>query len=145
MIIRHYRPGDEDVQARLYNEAAGGLPGFKPASAAEIARRYAASDPDPTARFYAERNGAVTGYAVLNPNGRISYPWCLPDAQDMRAPLLDAVLAALTTRGVGEAWAAYRGDWPVVRDFLLERGFVVKRAMINYVALLSALPRARPG
>lgn len=141
MILRHYRQGDEDVQARLYNDAADGLPGFKPASVAEIVRRYAAADPDPDAKFYAERDGAVAGYAVLNPNGRISYPWCAADAQDLRAPLLAAVLNALAARGTHEAWAAYRADWAVVRDFFLEHGFRVKREMINYVAPLSALPR----
>ena len=141
MIIRHYRPGDEEAQARIYNAAAGALPAFKPASADEIARRYAGSDADPTAKFYAERQGVVAGYAVFNPNGRISYPWCLPDAQELRLPLLEAVLAGLSARGAAEAWAAYRADWGVVRAFLTERGFAVKREMINFIAPLSALPR----
>lgn len=141
MFIRHYRPGDEEVQARIYDAAAGGLPGFKPASAAEIARRYAASDPDPAAKFYAERQGTVAGYAVFNPNGRISYPWCVPGAEDLRAPLLEAVLASLAARGAAEGWAAYRGDWSVVGEFLTAHGFAVKREMINYVAALADLPQ----
>jgi hypothetical protein len=141
MIIRHYRPGDEEAQARVYNEAAGALPGFKPASAAEVARRYQGADPDPAAKFYAERGGAVVGYAVFNPNGRISYPWCLPGAEDLRLPLLNAVLAGLSARGVPEAWAAYRADWHGVGAFLREHRFAVKREMINYVAPLADLPR----
>jgi len=141
MIIRHYRPGDEDAQAQIYNDATVGLPGFKPASAEEVARRYRGADPDPASKFYAERDGVVAGYAVFNPNGRISYPWCRADARDLRLPLLDAVLAGLSERGVREAWAAYRADWPVVRDFLVAHGFTLKREMINYVAAIADLPR----
>ncbi|MDR3636949.1 MAG: hypothetical protein P4L84_24295 [Isosphaeraceae bacterium] len=90
--------GAIEAQARIYNHATGGLPGIKPASAAEIARRYQASDPGPGAKFYAERDGALADYAVFNPNGRISYPWCLPDAPDLRAPLLEAVRAGQSAR-----------------------------------------------
>jgi hypothetical protein len=144
MMIRHYQPGDEVAQAHIYNTSAGALPGFKPASAAEIARRYAASDPDPAAKFYAERGGAVVGYAVFNPNGRISYPWCLPGAEDARDPLFAAALAGLSARGAAEAWAAYRGDWAMAGDFLRERGFGLKRTVINFVAPLSDLPRDVP-
>jgi hypothetical protein len=48
MHIRHYQPGDEPAQARVYTTAAGALPGFKPASADEIARRFRNVDPDVT-------------------------------------------------------------------------------------------------
>ena len=41
MQIRSYQPGDELAQARIYNVAAGSLPGFKPAKPEEIARRIA--------------------------------------------------------------------------------------------------------
>ncbi len=43
-------------------------------------------------------------------------------------------------RGLAEAWAAYRGDWFPVLDFLREHNFIEKRTMINYAAELSRLP-----
>ncbi len=141
MIIRHYQPGDEAVQAQIYNAVAGGLPAFKPASAEEVARRYQAPGFDRTSKFYADDHGEVVGYAVLNPNGRISYPWCLPGSEAIREPLLEAVLAGLRERGVREAWAAYRADWVPVLDFLGTQGFTKKREMINYLAPIAALPR----
>ena len=39
MPIRVYRDGDEHAQARVFNVAAGSLPGFKPSKAEEIVRR----------------------------------------------------------------------------------------------------------
>ena len=48
MQIRSYQPGDELAQARIYNTAAGSLPGFKPAKPEEITRRFHAGDPIPT-------------------------------------------------------------------------------------------------
>jgi hypothetical protein len=141
MPIRPYQPGDEEAQAEIYNRAAGALPGFKPTTAEEIARRYRTSDPDPTTKFYAVEDGRVVGYAVLNANARISYPWCLPGAEDRRGPLLEAVLADLSRRGYREAWTAYRDDWGPVLDFFERLGFVRRRAMINYLAELDRLPR----
>ena len=91
MPIRSYQPGDESAQVRIYNAAAAPLPCFKPANVDEVARRYRTVDPDPSAKFYAVEEGAVVGYAVFNPNGRISYPWCLPEAQAMREPFAAAV------------------------------------------------------
>lgn len=140
MPIRSYQPDDEVAQVAIYNAAAASLPGFKPATADEVARRYRAVDADPAARFYAVEGGAVVGYAVFNPNGRISYPWCLPAAQSARRPLLDAVLDAMRSRGHHDAWAAYRDDWGPVLSFLRGHGFGEARAMINYVADLAHLP-----
>src|SRR5256885_1024489 len=111
MRIRHYQPGDEVAQAWIFNAVAEALPAFKPASADEAARRYRTTDPDPQSKFYAVEGGEVVGYAVFNPNGRVSYPWCRPGSETARAPLLDAMLAAMTARGFPEAWAAYRADW----------------------------------
>lgn len=141
MAIRSYQPGDEQVQASIYNAAAGSLPGFKPAKVDEISRRYQAADFDPASRFFAVEDGEVVGYAVFGPNGRISFPWCLPQAQEWREPLLDAVITEMTKRSLPEAWSAYRADWSSVLKFLEGHGFVEKRAMINYVTELSLLPR----
>jgi hypothetical protein len=139
MAIRMYLPGDEQAQAEIYNAVAGSLPGFKPSTAAEIARRYQGADPDPESRYFAVENGQVVGYAVFAPNGRISSPWCLPGAEAYREPLLGTVLAEMRKRGIAEAWAAYRGNWFPVLDFLREHGFIEKRTMINYVAVMSRL------
>ena len=76
MQIRSYQPGDELAQARIYNVAAGSLPGFKPAKPEEITRRLHAGDADPQTMFYATENSEVVGYAVFGPNGRVSFPWC---------------------------------------------------------------------
>lgn len=141
MPIRHYLPGDEEVQARIFNLAAGPLPKFKAANVDEIRRRYQTSDPDPTSKFYAVEGSDVVGYAVLNPNGRISYPWCLPEATSQREPLLESVLAELKRRSIREAWVAYRADWLPVLQFFKEHGFAEKRQMINYVAELDRLPQ----
>jgi L-amino acid N-acyltransferase YncA len=142
MRIRHYQPGDEETQAAIYNAAAGALPAFKPATAEEVARRYRTTDPDPASKLYAEEGGRVVGYAVFNPNGRVSYPWCLPEAQGHREPLLEALLSEMRRRGVTEAWAAYRADWGPVLAFLQEHGFARAREMANYVAEVGQLPRA---
>ena len=72
MLIRSYQTGDELAQARIYNEAAAALPGFKPGKPDEIARRIQAGDLDPRAMFYATENDEIVGYAVFGPNGRIS-------------------------------------------------------------------------
>ncbi|MEJ7637370.1 MAG: hypothetical protein WKF75_05090 [Singulisphaera sp.] len=97
---------------------------------------------DPSSRFFAEENGEPVGYALFNPSGRISYPWCLPEATQSRVPLLEAVLSAMRERGLAEAWAAYRADWEPVLVFFHQHGFLPTRLMINYVAELSRLPRA---
>src|SRR4051812_6895534 len=141
MQIRPYQPGDERAQSEIYNAAAGRLPGFKPATVDEVVRRDRANAPDPTSRFYAVEDGDIIGYTLLNPSGRISHPWCVPEAQDARPALLETALSALAGRGRGEAWAAYRADWEPVLRFFRESGFVVAREMINYIAEVARLPR----
>jgi hypothetical protein len=140
MPIRVYRDGDEHAQARVYNVAAGSLPGFKPSKPEEIARRYHAADPDPGSRYYATVDGEVVGYALFGVNGRVSYPWCLPGAEPYHEPLLRAVIAEMERRGLPEAWAAYRADWSPILDFLRGHDFREKRTMINYVAEIAQLP-----
>ncbi len=142
MTIRPYRRGDEEAQARIYNAGAGTMPGYQPAKPGDIARRDRSGDTDPSSRFYAEEDGEVVGYAIANPSGRISYPWCLPVATQCQVPLLEAVLAAMRERGLAEAWAAYRADWEPVLVFFHQHGFMPTRLMINYVAELSRLPHA---
>ncbi len=143
MRIRTYQPGDESAQVEIYNRAAGGLPGFKPANVEEVSRRYRA-DTDPTSKLYAVDGERVVGYAVINPNGRISYPWCLPGSETAQQPLLDGIVAEARRRDCTEAWAAYRGDWTPVLTFLEAHGFHRKREMVNYVAEVKALPQAPP-
>jgi hypothetical protein len=140
MPIRSYQPGDEQAQAFIYNTAADSLPAFKPSSPEEIARRLGAVDPDPGSRLYAVEGGEVVGYAVFCPSGRISYPWCRPGSEEVREPLLDAILGEMSRRGMPEAWATYRADWSAILDFLRKHGFDEKRQMINYVAEISRLP-----
>jgi hypothetical protein len=135
------------VQARIYNTAAASLPGFKPGKPEEIARRLHAGDSDPHAMFYATENGDVLGYAVFASSGRISVPWCLPGGEAVREPLLETVVAAMKTRGLPEAWAAYRADWSPVLDFLRGHDFTQNRSMINYVtetSRLAAIDRIPP-
>ncbi len=140
MPIRTFQPGDESAQARIYNLAAGSLPAFKPATAEEIARRHTSVVPDPGSRYYAVEDGEIVGYAGYGPNGRLSYPWCLPGAEAAREPLLETVLAAMKERNIPEAWAAYRADWSPVLEFLRGHGFLDQRQMINYLAEVSQLP-----
>jgi ribosomal protein S18 acetylase RimI-like enzyme len=138
--IRHYQPGDETDQASVYNTAAGGLPGFKPATPEEIARRFRSSDPDPATKWYAVQGGTVVGYVVCNPNGRMSYPWCLSTAREAREALMKTALDEVADRGETEVWAAYRHDWQELIRFFKEHGFHVAREMINYIAPLESLP-----
>ncbi len=140
MNIRTYQPGDELAQARIYNIAAGSLPGFKPGKPDEIAQRLRAGDSDPHAMFYATQNGEVVGYAVSSAIGRVSVPWCLPGAESVQEPLLESLAAEMKKRGISAAWAAYRADWSPVLDFLREHGFSQDKSMINYVADISHLP-----
>jgi hypothetical protein len=143
MRIRTYQPGDEQAQARIYNSAAGSLPAFKPASADEIARRYQGDDTDPGSRLYAVIDEEVVGYAVFCENGRVSYPWCLPGADEVREALLGGLLDEMGRRGLPEAWAAYRADWSTVLDFFKGQAFVEKRQMINYLAEVAWMPDNR--
>src|SRR5579871_4360442 len=110
--IRQFQPGDEAAQASIFNEAAAGLPGFKPAQPQEIRKRALARDFDPATRFFAEEGGRLVGYCGFQACGRISYPWCKKGFEQHAEPLFTAALDALTGRGVRRAFAAYRSDWP---------------------------------
>jgi hypothetical protein len=138
--IRNYQQGDEAYQVAIYNEAAGALPGFKPATVDEIARRCRARQFDPATRFLAEVDGRPVGYATFHANGRVSFPWCRQGHEDAAEPLFESVLEAMKARGLTSAFAAYRGDWPVQAEFFLRHGFHLAREMINYVLDLTGMP-----
>jgi hypothetical protein len=146
MTIRSYRPGDEEAQAAIYNEAAGELPKFKSASVNDVRRRCQARDFDPKTRLYAEVNGQIVGYVTFQPNGRVGFPWCRKGHENQAEPLFAALLAALKQYGLTRAFAAYRGDWPTVLEFLAQHGFEQSREMVNFVLDLVDMPTptARP-
>jgi hypothetical protein len=147
MSIRTFQPGDDAAQVSIYNEAAAGLPKFKPATLDEIRRRCRAPDFDPGSRFFAVGDaGRPVGYAGFHANGRVSYPWCRAGQERWAEPLFAAVLDAMRARGMEKAWAAYRSDWPAVCDFFRGRGFTQVREMVNFVVPLLDLPTpaARP-
>jgi hypothetical protein len=140
MIIRTFQPGDEAVQAEIYNEAAGKLPKFKPATTVEVQRRARARDFDPSMRFFAEEGGRPVAYALFNANGRVSYPWCRPGHERLAEPLFDQVLASMRQRGFQQAFAAYREDWAGVGAFLEGHGFRLARQMVNFLLDVLDLP-----
>jgi hypothetical protein len=146
MLIRTFQPGDEAVQAALYNEAAAELPKFKPATVAEIQRRTQAPDFDPAMRFFAEEGGQPVGYALFNANGRVSFPWCRKGHEHLAGPLFEQVLTVMRQRGFRSAFAAYRADWPTVGEFFAAHGFRQVREMVNFVLDVMDLPTipARP-
>jgi len=145
-VIRSFQPGDDAAQVSIYNEAAGQLPKFKPATLDEVRRRVSCPDFDPATRLYATADGRPVGYATWAANGRIGFPWCRQGHEHRADGLLDAVLTALRQRGLKKAFAAYRADWPGPRDFLLAHGFQQTHEMINYVMDLAEMPTpaARP-
>lgn len=140
MAIRSYQPGDEAAQVSIYNESAAELPRFKPATLDEWRRRSRAADFDPTARFFATEGGRVVGYAAFRSNGRVSFPWCRKGHEGHAEPLFDALLDAMTRRGLTRAFAAYRGDWPAQCEFFTAHGFRRVREMVNYVLNLADMP-----
>lgn len=142
MTIRTFQPGDEAAQVAIYNEAAGLLPRFKPATLPEVQRRTRARDFDPAMRFFAVEGGRPVGYAVYNGNGRVSYPWCLPGREALAEPLFACVLDALRQRGFRQAFAAYRGDWRPVTDFFLAHGFRRAREMVGFAIDAIDMPTA---
>src|SRR5205809_5977740 len=117
MTIRTYQPGDDIAQVSVYNEAAAALPKFKPATIDEVRRRVRAADFDAGARFYAVEDSKVVAYATFQTTGRISFPWCRKGKEQWAEPLLERVLQTMKDRGQQTAWAAYRADWPTVREF----------------------------
>jgi hypothetical protein len=133
--IRTFQPGDEAIQAALFNVAAFALPGFKPATADEVKKRTRGRGFDPTARFYAEDGDQVVGYCTLEPEqARISFPWCKKGYESAAGPLFDAALRSARDRGLARVFAAYRHDWHPVLRFLTDRGFTVARDVINFWA-----------
>ena len=107
MTIRTFRAGDESAQVAIYNEAAAELPRFKPATAPEVQRRTRARDFDPSMRFFAEDGGQPVAYALFNPNGRVSYPWCRKGHERWAEPLFQQVLDEMRRRGFRTAFTAY--------------------------------------
>jgi len=140
MDIRTFQSGDDLSQVSIYNEAAAGLPKFKPATVDEARRRLLAPDFDPASRLFALANGRPVGYVTLSPTGRVGFPWCRKGHEAFAAPLFDAALAAMRARGVRRAFAAYRPDWDAVRAFFLERGFSQTREMTNFIMDLVEMP-----
>jgi hypothetical protein len=140
--IRTFQRGDETAQAAIYNEAAAGLPKFKPATAQEVLRRVTARDFDPATRFYAVEGDRPVAYAVFNAKGRVGYPWCLKGYETLAQPLFDQVLQAMRQRGLRKAFAAYRGDWPGVLEFFQQRGFALAREMVNFMVDILDMPTA---
>src|SRR5262245_59966211 len=140
MSIRTYQPGDETAQVGIYNEAAADLPKFKPATLDEVRRRCLAKDFDPGTRFYAVEGKRPVAYATFQANGRVSFPWCRKGHETQAEPLLERVLGAMRSRRLTRAFAAYRADWPTVRDFFLAHDFAQAREMLNFVCDLIELP-----
>lgn len=146
MHIRTFQPGDDALQASIYNRAAAALPRFKPATTQEVQRRCRARDFDPAAHFFVEQMGETVGYAHFQPNGRVSYPWTLPGHEELAGPLFAQLLHVMQQRGFARAFTAYRGDWLAIHDFFVGQDFRQARDMVNYVIDLVDMPTppARP-
>ena len=140
MTIRTFQAGDDLAQVSIYNESAGDLPRFKPATLDEVRRRLRGSDFDPSTRFYALEEGRPVGYATFSASGRVSFPWCRKGCESFAAPLIRAVLDAMRQRGHRSAFAAYRGDWPAVRAFFEGHGFTPSREMVNFAIDIVEMP-----
>jgi hypothetical protein len=140
MNIRTFQPGDESSQVAIYNEAAGALPRFKPATSPEVQRRCKARDFDPSMRFYAIEGGQPVGYVLFNANGRVSYPWCRKGHESLAGPLFQHLLEAMKQRGCRQAFAAYRADWTGINDFFRSHGFQQAREMVNFLLELTDMP-----
>lgn len=146
MNIRTFQPGDEAHQVSIFNEVAGHLPKFKPATTEEIRRRLKGAEYDTSLCFFAEEGGRIVGYATAQTNGRVSYPWCRKGHEIVAEKLFEQTIAALSKRGLRTAFAAYRGDWPVQAGFFQAHGFHLAREMVNFVLDLVDMPTpaARP-
>ncbi|MFL5245492.1 MAG: GNAT family N-acetyltransferase [Gemmataceae bacterium] len=147
MSLRTFQPGDEAAKVSIYNEAAADLPKFKPATLDEVRRRCLAKEFDKSSILLAFEGNQAVGYASFSANGRVSYPWCRKGHESMAEPLLQAVFDAMKERGLATAFAAYRSDWPAVKDFFLAHGFSQAREMVNYILDLAEMPTpaAMPG
>ena len=140
MTIRTFQAGDDVAQVSIYNEAAAGLPRFKPATVDELRRRLRGPDFDPSARFYALADGRPVGYATFSDSGRVSFPWCRKGHEAFADPLMRAVLDEMRRRGHRSAFAAYRADWPAFRMFFEAHGFAPSREMVNFVLDIIDMP-----
>lgn len=140
MEIRTYQAGDEIAQVSIYNEAAAELPRFKSATVDEVRRRSRSAEYDPSARFLALADGRPVGYAVFQPNGRVSFPWCRKGQEAAAQPLLEHVLRAMKTRGMPRAFTAYRSDWSAQLQFFQDNGFQLRREMVNYLLDIVEMP-----
>ncbi len=139
LAIRTFQSGDEASQAHVYNTAAAKLPAFKPATSEDIRRRSGDSGFDPETRIYAVASNQIVGYCTVQPNGRISFPWCLPE-HNARAWLFDAALAKSRAMGLKQLFAAYRADWTEQTAFFEANGFHKSREYVNFAQSLLDLP-----
>jgi hypothetical protein len=140
MQIRTFAPGDDVAQVGIYNEAAADLSKFKPATLDEVRRRTRPSEFDPGTRFVAVEGTRPVGYASFHQNGRVSYPWTRRGFEAAAEPLFGHVLEELKKRRIKQIFAAYRGDWPVQREFFLAKGFEQRREMLNFIMDLTEMP-----
>jgi hypothetical protein len=146
MEIRTSRPGEEAAQVSIYNEAAAELPKFKAATLDEVRRRARAAPAEASTRLVAVEGDRPIGYASFQANGRVSYPWCRKGHEAAAQPLFEAVLQAMKQRGLTNAFAAYRADWPIQQAFFQNNGFQLRREMVNFVLDIVEMPTpmARP-
>jgi hypothetical protein len=138
--IRQFQPGDEVVQAAIFNETASARPGYKPATADDLRRRTRSPSFAAELWLYAVEGGSVVGYCMAQANGRVGYPWCKPGFERFAEPLFEAILAALRARKVPRAYAAYASSWTEQAAFFLGHGFAQKREMVNFIQELTNLP-----
>ena len=138
--IRTFAAGDDAARVGIYNEAAAGLPKFKPATLDEIRRRARDRDFDPAAQFFAVVDDRPLGYCTFQPNGRVAFPWCRKGCERLAEPLFERVLQDMKGRSITRAFAAYRTDWPAQRDFFLAHGFRHTHDMVNFVLELADMP-----
>jgi hypothetical protein len=138
--IRQFQPGDEVVQAALFNGPASALPGYKPATADDLRRRTLSPSFAPDLWLYANEGGSVVGYCMAQANGRVGYPWCKAGFERIAEPLFEAILAALRNRKVRRVYAAYVSSWTEQAAYFLAHGFAQKREMVNFIQELTNLP-----
>ena len=140
MTIRTFTAGDDAAQVSIYNEAAAGLPKFKPVTLDELRRRLRDPAFDPATHLFAVDGGRPVGYCTFHANGRVSFPWCRKGREQHAGPLLDAALQAMRARGMATACAAYRADWPAQCEFFQTHGFSQAREMVNFIMELTDMP-----
>lgn len=140
MIVRHCLPGDAEHEVRIYNAAAAQLPGFVPSTNEEVRRGMTGRGFDPGGRFYAEDNGQVVAYTVVEPSGRIHYPWCLPGHERMGHQVIASVMRTLAERKVTRVYATCRADWPNQIEFFEDHDFHHVRDMVNFTQSIGDLP-----